>query len=185
MDVTHKWDNFYTSDSRESFLHFTNDQVVSILRDFPLAKTALDIGCGEGQLMLQLEAADITTTGIDLSKVALAEARKQVKGTLLEGNFEQWEFLGTQKFDLIFAKFLIAFIENRDKFFSKIRSLLQEDGGFILMTPIIDQKSLEPGSEVFIEQSVLDTYLPAFSTVKEQILYSETGKRLSLFICRK
>jgi len=188
MDAAHKWDDFYTSDSRESFLHFTNDQIASILRHFPLAKTALDIGCGEGQLMLQLEAANITTIGIDLSKIALAEARKHVKGNLIEGDFEKFYFPIEQKFDLIFVKFVIAFMSDIPSFFKKIDDLLNPGGGFILLAPVSNQpidRNIE-ADEIFIEQSVLDISMPKyFSNIREEILHAENEKKLSLFICSK
>lgn len=187
MDAAHKWDDFYASDSRESFLHFTDDQVSSILKDFPLAKTALDIGCGEGQLMLQLEATGVTTTGIDLSKVALAEAHKHVKGNLIEGDFEKFDFPIEQKFDLIFVKFVIAFIESKPAFFKKVRGLLNAGGALILLTPVIDGEIVQKleSESIFVEKSVLDTYMPKyFPNIKEEILHAERAKKLSLFICK-
>lgn len=188
MDTAHKWDTFYASDSRESFLHFTDEQIASILKHFPLAKTALDIGCGEGQLILQLETVGIATTGIDISKIALAEARKRVKGTLLEGDFEKYSFPPEQKFDLVFVKFVIAFIKDIPAFFNKIDDLLKQNGGFILLAPVAKQSidRSEEANEIFIEQSLLDVSFPKhFSNIQEETLYAEDDKRLALFICKK
>lgn len=182
-----KWNDFYSSEKREPFLHLTEEQINAILRKFPDVKSALDIGCGEGQLMAQLEQRDISTTGIDVSDIALAEAHKLVKGTLIEGDFEQFTFPDGTSFDLIFAKFVIAFAQNPKIFFKKIDTLLRGGGGFILITPVIQElKSSSQKEEVFIEQLVLDENMPQyFSEIEETILYSENNKKLALFICMK
>lgn len=64
-----------------------------------LAPTAgsslLDVSCGEGHLLKQVEASanSIRSTGIDLSDVALAKARTRLKKTeLLSGNAEKLPF---------------------------------------------------------------------------------------------
>lgn len=187
MESKNKWDTFYSSKKREPFLHLTEEQVEAILVKFPNAKSALDIGCGEGQLLIQLEQRNISVTGIDVSDVALKEARRHVAGKLIEGDFEQFIFPNDSSFDLIFVKFVIAFIQNPEEFFEKIDALLKTEGGFILLTPVT--KELDTSSEkeeVFVEQSVLDRFMPKyFSKVEETILYSEGSKKLSLYICTK
>ncbi|MFZ3043538.1 MAG: class I SAM-dependent methyltransferase [Minisyncoccia bacterium] len=187
MGSKDKWDSFYYSKKREPFLHLTEEQVGDILVRFPNAKSALDIGCGEGQLLVQLEQRGFSTTGIDVSDVALKEARKHVAGKLIEGDFEQFVFSSDSSFDLIFVKFVIAFIQNPEKFFQKIDNLLKIGGGFILLTPVTQElDSLSEKEEVFVEQSILDKFMPQyFSKVEETILYSENSKKLSLYICMK
>jgi 2-polyprenyl-3-methyl-5-hydroxy-6-metoxy-1,4-benzoquinol methylase len=187
MKQKDKWNAFYSSKKREPFLHLTEEQVDSILKKFPNAASALDIGCGEGQLLIQLEERGISTTGIDISDIGINEAKKRVSGSLIVGDFEQFSFPDTASFDLIFVKFVIAFIQNPEAFFKKIDSLLKTDGGFILLTPVIrEPDSSSQKEEVFIEQSILDEYLPRyFSKIEETILYSEGHKRLALYTCTK
>ncbi len=168
-------------------MHFSEEQIGSILSKFPNAKSALDIGCGEGQLLIQLEQRGISTTGIDISGVALNEAEKHVKGTLIGGDFEQFTFPNDSSFDLIFVKFVIAFIQNPETFFKKINRMLKVDGGFILLTPVAQKLGLSPEKEeIFIEQSVLEKLMPQyFSRIEETVLHSEENKKLALYICTK
>ena len=188
MDSQSRWDSFYSSAEREQFLHLTDAQVDEILKQFPSAHSALDIGCGEGQLLVQLEKRNFNTIGIDVSPVALKEAHRYVtKGKLIEGDFESMSFQADQTFDLVFLKFVIAFIKNKVNLFRKIDSLLNEKGGLILLTPVISgTKTTEIIEDTFVEQKVLDEFLPRyFKLSKETVLYSEDNKRLSLYVCKK
>lgn len=188
MEQQKKWDTFYSSVKREPFLHLTDEQVDKILEKFAYAKSALDIGCGEGQLLAQLEKRGISTVGIDVSPVALNEAHKHVKGELIEGDFEQYTFRKDTQFDLIFTKFVIAFIKDVDAFFKKIVALLGPGSGFILLTPVINGPKNENliEEEIFIQQSVLDASMPRyFSDIKEEVLYAEGDKKLALYVCTK
>lgn len=188
MKSTDKWNTFYTSETRESFLHFSDEQLESILKQFPNAVSALDIGCGEGQLMTQLEVRSISTTGMDISDVALTEAHRHAKGVLIESDFEQYTFQKDVRFDLIFVKFVIAFIRDVGAFFKKIDTLLKPGGGLILLTPVTNGKR-DPyfeGDDIFIQQSVLDTFMPLFfSKINEEVLHAEDDKKLALYICTK
>lgn len=187
MEPRNKWNTYYSSKEREPFLHLTDEQVDAILTKFPNAKSALDIGCGEGQLLIQLEQRDIATVGIDVSDGALKEARKHVVGKLIEGDFEQFTFPNNSSFDLVFVKFVIAFIQNPKAFFEKIDRMLKTRGGFILLTPVTQKlDSSSEKEEVFVEQSVLDKFMPQyFPKIEETVLYSEDNKKLSLYICTK
>jgi len=187
MDSKTKWDTFYASTTREPFLHLTETQVAEILAGSPSAHSALDIGCGEGQLLEQLEQSGLTVTGIDVSPVALSAAKERVEGTLIEGDFESFNFNTNSTFDLIFLKFVIAFIDDKERLFQKIHSLLNEGGELVLLTPVISGvKELKSIEEIFVEKHILDECLPKyFGQIKEDILYKEGGKKLSLFVCKK
>lgn len=105
-----------------------------------------------------------------------------------EGDFEKLAFPHDSIFDLIFVKFVIAFIQNPEAFFEKVDTLLMTGGGFILLTPVMrgEIDSSSEKEEVFVEQSVLDKFMPRyFSKIEEIVLYSEGNKKLALYICTK
>ncbi len=187
MNQKEKWNTFYSLKKREPFIHFTEEQLNDILKKFPDAQSALDIGCGEGQLLVQLEKRGLFSTGIDVSEVGLDEAKKQFKGALILGDFEEFNFPEESSFDLIFVKFVVAFIKNPADFFKKVDSLLKRGGGFILLTPVMPKPNIQlQEEEVFVGQAVIDTYLPQyFSKIDEVVLYSDGSKRLVLYICKK
>lgn len=187
MKQKEKWNAFYTSQKRESFLHFSEEQIDDILRKFPDTQSVLDIGCGEGQLMVQLESRGMSTVGIDVSEVGIKTARESSKGQFIVGDFETFEFPTDTAFDLIFVKFVIAFIEKPDLFFQKVAQLLSSHGGLILLTPVMPNPDrLSPVEEVFTDLSILDEcFSRYFSSVHEEVLYADGEKRLVLYTAIK
>ncbi len=105
---------------------------------------ALDIGCGEGELMRQLRERGYTTTGIDLAEVAKPD---------IVGDFMEYDF-GKQRFDLITVNLVIAFIDDKEAFINKAKSLLKPGGRLIIITPILYQKYMEKYSTHYLAISV-------------------------------
>src|SRR5688500_2371799 len=87
----------------------------------PSAKTALDIGCGTGDLARKLAAHKLEVTAIDLSNVAIEQARTLgggVKYQVLDAEASDFTALGS--FDLITCKLVIAFMQDRPKFINNV-----------------------------------------------------------------
>lgn len=61
---------------------------------------ALDIGCGTGGLLRQLETTNYRTTGIDFSALALALARRRAQGNLARASANELSFRD-EAFDLV------------------------------------------------------------------------------------
>ena len=94
------------------------------------SKTILDIGCGNGDLLAYLQAAnkDLTLTGIDLS------ANNLQKGGInfIGGDFNHYQF--TQTFDAVISLAFIEHIEQVVSFPKRIASLLNPNGIACIMT---------------------------------------------------
>lgn len=179
--MKNKWNEIYGGKVKtDNFQQLNEKQVTKILEYFPTAKSALDIGCGRGELLRQLKNKGLVVTGIDISSVAIEQAKKITNATLYLGNFENFSFPKKVKFDLIFVKFVLAYVEKKKEFFSHISELLNERGGLIIVSPV--GKS---DGEIFVKQKEVDNYMNYFSLIKEEILYQESDKKLSLFILSK
>ncbi|MBA2363070.1 MAG: class I SAM-dependent methyltransferase [Chloroflexia bacterium] len=58
----------------------------------PVGSSILEVGCGAGRDMAWLEAQGTVVTGVDLSPGMLAEARRLVRGPLLEMDMRHLDF---------------------------------------------------------------------------------------------
>jgi SAM-dependent methyltransferase len=98
---------------------------------------ALDIGCGDGTISLQLLNNGSQFTLLDLSSSMVERVKLNIP-TGLESNvevrnedFATAEF-GPQKFDLIVAVGVMAHVDSPDEFLGKIKQLVAPGGGVVL-----------------------------------------------------
>ncbi len=188
MEKTQYWDDIYNGKIKSNnFLQLNEKQISKILECFPYAESALDIGCGRGELLALLKNKGLAVTGIDLSSVAVEQAKKIPGAILYLGNFEDFSFPKNVKFDLVFVKFVLAYIDKKETFFSQISNLLNPQGGLVVVSPIIEEEdSNKKIEEIFVNQKILDQLIfRYFDFIKEDILYKETKKKLSFYIFRK
>lgn len=97
--------------------------------------TALELGCSDG-LMTQLIAERVGHVQVvDGSSKFLgeAQARNIPNATFVHSVFE--EFQSTQKFDCIFATFVLTHIPDLKIFLGKVRTLLAPSGLFFVAVP--------------------------------------------------
>jgi SAM-dependent methyltransferase len=105
------------------------------------AGRALDVACGTGRNALYLAAKGFDVTGIDISEVALAEARRRVQAASLPARFVQADLealrLPEAEYDLI-----INFNYLQRSLIAPMFSALKIGGHIIFETFLIDQKEI-------------------------------------------
>jgi SAM-dependent methyltransferase len=95
---------------------------------------ALDLGCGDGRLTAQLEAAELTAA--DVSAVALERARRRLPGAhLVELEPDAPLPLGDATFDLVLCAETIEHVRDVQLLLSEIRRVLRPGGELALTTP--------------------------------------------------
>lgn len=104
--------------------------------------TALDIGCGTGQLTRELNHRGFKVVGIDASKSAIEIAKSlttlpKTKLDYYHLDVEQDDIsiLPSASFDLITCKLVYAFIQDKPGFLDKISGLLAPNGSFVVIIP--------------------------------------------------
>lgn len=99
----------------------------------------LDLGCGNGRLLLALEEKNIYYTGVDFSENLISQAKKRFpKGQFTVADLtdeKPWQDLGKEKFNKVF---LIAVLhhfptlELQKKLVKRIKTVLKKDGQLFL-----------------------------------------------------
>jgi SAM-dependent methyltransferase len=108
--------------------------LTGFVRGLGHVERALDVGCGDGRLTAELDAAALTAA--DVSAVALERARARLPGaTLVELDPDVPFPLGDSAFDLVLCAETIEHVRDVQLFLSEIRRVLRPGGELALTTP--------------------------------------------------
>jgi SAM-dependent methyltransferase len=108
--------------------------LVEFVRGLGHAARALDLGCGDGRLTAELDAAELTAA--DVSRVALDRARARLpEATLVELEPDAPLPFADGAFDLVLAAETAEHVRDLQLFLSEIRRVLAPGGELALTTP--------------------------------------------------
>lgn len=96
-------------------------------------KKILEIGCGDGRSLLQLQALGYDVYGIETDE-NMKKAQEELGLNMHIGTIENCGFT-PKTFDYIIANQLIEHIINLDSFIESCKTLLKDDGSLIFSTP--------------------------------------------------
>lgn len=133
----------------QSRIEVTNRAIVeAVIAEKP--QTVLDVGCGEGWLIRQLEDHGVMGIGIDVVPELIDYAAQKGKGQFLTLSYEDLslETIG-QTFDVIVCNFSLIGKESVNHIFQQAPTLLNEGGALIIQTlhPLAskDQQAYQDG----------------------------------------
>jgi 2-polyprenyl-3-methyl-5-hydroxy-6-metoxy-1,4-benzoquinol methylase len=156
------WNGYY--DQNKDFVAALTPSITKFLSYLPdtTPKTALDIGCGTGQLTRELWHRGFKAIGIDVSSSAINIARTATitpNDTLdyMQMDIEQdnTDSLPFQPYGLITCKLVYAFIHDKPAFSSKVKQLLDPQGIFVMITPLAEQTPPERRSIAVTEDEII------------------------------
>ena len=108
--------------------------LVEFVRGLGHAGRVLDLGCGDGRLTAELDAAELTAA--DVSRVALERARKRLPAaTLVELEPDAPLPFADGAFDLVLAAETAEHVRDLQLFLSEVRRVLVPGGELALTTP--------------------------------------------------
>lgn len=96
-------------------------------------KKVLEIGCGDGKSLLQLQAMGYDVYGVEADE-NIKKVRDEIGLPIHIGIIEEIDFK-SEKFDYIIANQLIEHVIDLDSFFEKCGMILKEGGSIIFSTP--------------------------------------------------
>jgi protein-L-isoaspartate(D-aspartate) O-methyltransferase len=175
----------YNSSGRD-FLqasHYDAEKILSYVSESG-ENTALDIGCGTGALVREINKHKYSVTGVDASSVAIKRAHTPeshiesicfVHRDVEKNGLKDLRF---SPFKLATCRLVFAFIDNKRQLLEELKKVLQKNGVFVIISPIIaslPEEKKEIGVDVESTLKILEDY---FEVEVEQ------SKDTAIFICR-
>ena len=130
----HPWMTAVHEGEIKSRLLITNKAIINtVLARNP--KTVLDVGCGEGWIIRELNKAGIKSLGIDVVPELIEYANKQGNGRFKILSYQELSSeVIKEKFDLIVCNFSLLGYESVNHVFKQAPSLLNNGGSMIIQT---------------------------------------------------
>jgi len=111
----------------------------------------LEIGCGDGDFLIEAEAAGYSVTGVEYAPAACEQARTRLKrGEVLCGELET-AGLPDSRFDLCVLSDVIEHVRDPISFLREIHRLLKPGGGIFIATPSLASWSAKLLSKNWME----------------------------------
>jgi len=176
------WDQEFSSGKWNFIDDTAGDCVYSHLERFATDRSILDLGCGPGNTANELAPAYRTYVGMDISKEALAKARRRSEqnGRADKNSFEQGDFLSyvpSQKFDVILfreAMYHVPLGKVKDTL-DRFSKYLTDDGVFIVRLGVKEngKTKYRPSAMICIMEKDFD--------VVEKRDYEDSGATVIVF----
>lgn len=125
-------------------------------------KTVLDLGCGYGRAAPVFLEAGCAYTGVDVSPVAIADARTRLPGArFIVGDLNYWDTV--ERFDLVAALWVMIHIVEDMAWLSLVERCLSwvAPGGSFLMVNRFPRMTDRP--QVHTKQRQISEYLPVLA----------------------
>ena len=128
------WVSAIRNNEIESRLLITNNAIINAVIESE-AKSVLDVGCGEGWLVRELETLGIFSLGVDVVPEFIDSAIEEGKGRFKTIPYENLSYKTlNEKFDVVVCNFSLLGKESVIDLFENIPFLLNEGGSFIIQT---------------------------------------------------
>ena len=110
------------------------EHLVAFVRSLGRAERALDLGCGDGRLTAELDAAELTAA--DVSRVALERARRRLpEASIAELEPDAPLPFEDSAFDLVLCAETVEHVRDVQLLLSEARRVLRPGGALALTTP--------------------------------------------------
>lgn len=132
---------FYLEDDRYPTLRYRHNYMLKMVEAIELAKDAviLDVGCGPGEMVMDLVQEERVLYGIDIAQEMVDRAKGRLAKVenltnqvhLSVGDIENLDFEDNQ-FDLIICSGVIEYLSDDVKWLKEINRVLKKDGHLII-----------------------------------------------------
>lgn len=117
-----------------------------ITKDSIVCPRILEIGCGLGYLTYSLNKEGYNTTGLDISKEAISNAKQNYGDYYIWGDLHEYSSSHANEYDIIIFTEVIEHLHDITTFMQSLLKLLKPGGKIILTTP---NKSFYPNEVIW------------------------------------
>ncbi len=119
---------------------------------------SLDLGCGRGELVMQISHISDFVLGVDRSEIALENARLQnIANTKFAqvnlDNLNEFSQLYDNHFDVIFCKLTFPFVKEKNVFLEYCKKMLVHRGALVIINPVQERGIVYKGKQANISFS--------------------------------
>jgi SAM-dependent methyltransferase len=176
-DMQNMWNDRYR-ESEMVFGHEANQLLVDVVAGFDRG-SALDLGCGQGRNALWLAEQGFSVTGLDLSPVAIEQARARARELGLDTTFEAvdlltWDPAG-QEWDLVVLAYLHLPAEMRKTVHAAAQRAIAPGGRIVVLAHHLE--NLATGTSgprhpdwLFTEEQLADDFSDLEIVRNEQVI---------------
>lgn len=151
----------YTETAADQFSVFTRlrkDLIISQVKAMHPTGRVLEIGCGTGELAIELAEAGFQCLAVDISDAMISEAREKVSDALRDriefraANVFDADFAGP--FDIVIANGVIPYYPDKDAFLQKLADQLKSTGTLFIThrNALFNMFALNQGTTEFFEE---------------------------------
>lgn len=148
-------------------IEWRNAAVLDVLQHKPNAARFLDVGCGTGQLVIEVARRKLEAEGVDFAPEMIAQCRQNALNTGVKAKFLTDSFFNLQieeqAYDVISAQGFIEYISpgETNEFFHRCSVMLRQNGSLVLgsRNRLYNVFSLNDYTRMELESGVLNTLI--------------------------
>ncbi|PIS42870.1 MAG: hypothetical protein COT24_01160 [Candidatus Kerfeldbacteria bacterium CG08_land_8_20_14_0_20_40_16] len=129
-DYYNKYGSWYDQERSKGYYEFINNQEIEIVREYGENKNVLEIGCGTGIILNEVNKFTLSARGIDLSPGMLEKAKEKNLNVQM-ANATKIPF-PDNSFDLVYSFKVLAHIPEVNKVIEEAARVVKNDGVLIL-----------------------------------------------------
>ena len=168
-----KFEDLYQRNHTPWELHRPDRNLIDMVQNVPVpAGHSLDIGCGTGDNAIWLAEQGFTSTGCDVTSLAIHQAMDKAEKAKQKCTFMVLDFLEDEvkgaPFSFLFDRgcfHSFASSEERKRFSRKAASILQTDGLWLSLTGNADELRDSPGPPQLSALQIVSAVEPWFEIV--------------------